>query len=91
LYRDLGIVGKDFTLHAWKGVVAYELLNKSLHEIRPYEKDKGSADELYEHYLQKLYKSLKANTNGSLEETLRETRRDFEHLPRYDERKPLMV
>ena len=90
LYRDLGIVGKDFTLHAWKGVVAYELLNKSLHEIRPYEKDKGSADELYENYLQKLYKSLKTNTNGALEKTLRGIRKDFEHLPRYDGRKPLI-
>jgi len=90
LYRDLGIVGKDFSLHAWKGVVAYELLNKSLHETRPYEKDKGSADELYEHYLQKLYKSLKTNTNGALEETLREIRRDFEHLPRYNGRKPFI-
>jgi predicted nucleotide-binding protein (sugar kinase/HSP70/actin superfamily) len=90
LYRDLGIVGKDFTLHAWKGIVAYELLNKSLHEIRPYEKDEGSADELYENYLQKLYKSLKTNTNGTLEKTLRGIRQDFEHLPRYNGRKPLI-
>ncbi len=58
-YQDLGIVGKNFTMHAWKGIIAFELLTKSLHETRPYEKSKGSADELYRNHLKKLYRSLK--------------------------------
>ncbi len=49
-YSDLGIVGKDYTMHAWKGIIAYELLLKSLHETRPHEKKKGSTDELYKTY-----------------------------------------
>jgi predicted CoA-substrate-specific enzyme activase len=92
-YSDLGIVGKDFTMHAWKGIIAYELLNKCLHETRPYEKGKGSADELYEGYVKKLYQSLKNSTrknNQSLEETLKGIRRDFEYLPRYNGKKPLI-
>jgi len=92
-YKDLGIVGKDFTMHAWKGIIAYEFLNKCLHETRPYEKDNGSADELYKGYIKKLYQSLKnstENTNQSLEETLKGIRRDFEYLPRYNGRKPLI-
>ncbi len=88
-YSDLGIVGKDFTMHAWRGIITYELLNKCLHEVRPYEKHKGSSDELYENYLQKLYLSLKSN-NGNLEEILKDIRKDFENLPRHKDRKPLI-
>jgi predicted CoA-substrate-specific enzyme activase len=92
-YQDLGIVGKDFTMHAWKGIISYEFLNKCLHEIRPYETSKGSADELYEGYVKKLYQSLRNNTKNyknSLEETLKGIRRDFENLSRYNGRKPLI-
>jgi predicted CoA-substrate-specific enzyme activase len=88
-YSDLGIVGKEFTKNAWKGILAYELLNKCLHETRPYEKDKGSADELYEEYLRRLYFSLKRN-NVELEDILKEVRRDFENLPVYKDKKTLI-
>jgi predicted CoA-substrate-specific enzyme activase len=89
LYRDLGIVGKDFAMQAWKGVIAFELLCKCLHETRPYEKSRGAAEELYESYHKKLYDSLMSK-NGGLEEGLRRMRRDFENLPRYDDKKPLI-
>jgi predicted CoA-substrate-specific enzyme activase len=88
-YKDLGIVGKDFTIHAWKGIIAYELLNKCLHEIRPYEKDNGSSNELYASYREKLYRSLR-NNNGNLDKLLMDMRREFESLPRYGGRKPLI-
>ena len=88
-YRDLGIVGKDFSMRAWKGILAYEMLNKCLHETRPYEKHKGSAEELYDSYHNKLYRSLK-NKNGDMETVLREVRRDFENVPRYNGRKPVI-
>jgi len=88
-YSDLGIVGKDFTTRCWKGIIAYELLTKCLHETRPYEKVKGSADHLYMHYLDAVYRSL--TTNGrNLEGTLGNIRRDFENLPGYDDKKPLI-
>jgi predicted CoA-substrate-specific enzyme activase len=89
-YKDLGIVGKDFTLQAWKGIIAYELLNKCLHEIRPYEKQKGAADKLYRTYVGKLYQSLRNGNGCSLEDTLKGIRRDFENIPRYSDRKPLI-
>jgi predicted nucleotide-binding protein (sugar kinase/HSP70/actin superfamily) len=88
-YSDLGIVGKDFTKKAWTGIITYELLNKCLHETRPYEKHKGSADELYEEYRRRLYYSLRQK-NNELEEILKDMRRDFENLPVYKERKPLI-
>ncbi|MFA4830547.1 MAG: acyl-CoA dehydratase activase-related protein, partial [Thermodesulfovibrionales bacterium] len=88
-YKDLGIVGKDFALWSWKGIIAVELLTKCLHETRPYEKEKGSADFLYQEYLKKMYSSLKGS-DGKVENILEAVRRDFENLPRYKERKPLI-
>ncbi|MBI4690253.1 MAG: CoA protein activase [Nitrospirae bacterium] len=88
-YRDLGIVGRDFTTRSWMGIVAIELLTKCLHETRPYEKENGLADSLYQEYLKKITLSLKAN-NGKAEDILLSVRRDFENVPRYKELKPLI-
>jgi len=88
-YSDLGIVGKDYTMHAWKGIIAFELLLKSLHETRPYEKKKGSADELYKSYREKLFYILK-NNSVDLEKVLQDIRKDFENLPVQKEEKPLI-
>ncbi|MCX5718021.1 MAG: acyl-CoA dehydratase activase [Nitrospirae bacterium] len=92
-YRDLGIVGKDFALRSWQGIIAIELLTKCLHETRPYEKENGSADFVYREYLGKIYSSLKG-TNGKVEVLLKSIRRDFQNLlPRcsgQENRKPLI-
>ena len=88
-YSDLGIVGKDFTVRSWQGILAYELLTKCLHATRPYEKEKGASDGLYGHYEQKLYRDLRHN-NAKMKETLREIRDAFEHLPKGTNKKPLI-
>jgi predicted CoA-substrate-specific enzyme activase len=88
-YEDLGIMGKDFVMRCWEGVVAIELLNKCLHETRPYEKEKGASDALYSDYLARAYKSVKG-ADGDIRVLLGKARADFEHLPRYAEGKPLI-
>jgi predicted CoA-substrate-specific enzyme activase len=88
-YSDLGIIGKDFIMHTWKGIVVYELLNKCLHERRPYERYKGTADGLYGNYQKKLYLSLKSR-NGDLDKIVKDIRKDFENLSVYKERKPFI-
>ncbi len=88
-YKDLGIVGKDFTAYSWKGIVAYEILSKCLHETRPYEKEKGSTEKVYQEYIKKLYLSLRG-IDGNLEDILKNIRQDFEGLPKYEGRKPLI-
>jgi len=80
-YRDLGVAGKDFAINAWRGVVAYELLQKSLHETRPYEAEPGSADRLYNKYLNLLYEAL-TGRNGKLEAVLARMSKDFREIPR---------
>ena len=88
-YSELGIVGRDFSTFAWEGIVACELLHKSLHETRPYEREKGSADALYKEYLKKLSLSLRG-ADGKVERVLDSIRKDFENLPRYVDEKPLI-
>jgi predicted nucleotide-binding protein (sugar kinase/HSP70/actin superfamily) len=89
LYASLGMIGDDFALTAWKGIVAVDLLTKCLHEARPYERRKGSSDEAYRHHLERLMKSL-SGMNGRLDDALKAARKDFKALPKTDERKPLI-
>ncbi len=88
-YKELGIIGNDFTMKAWKGIVAYALLTKCLHETRPYEKSAGDAEGLYGIYKEKIYKGL-IGRNGDMEGVLRELKRDFLSLPRTRDKKPLI-
>ncbi len=89
LYRELGIVGNDFTKQAWKGIVAIDILIKCLHETRPYEVCKGETDGIYSDYISKINKTLKSR-NGAMPELLGEIRRTFSAIPRHKERKPLI-
>jgi predicted CoA-substrate-specific enzyme activase len=88
-YKELGMLGKDFARDAWYGIVAIELLEKSLRETRPYEKNEGETDRLYGEYLQRAYKSLRGK-DGAIEDVLVSARRDFEDIPTNDEPKPLV-
>lgn len=88
-YRHLGIVGGDFAMTSWKGIIAIELLTKCLHEIRPYEKEQGSAEKLYKTYLGKIYDSLRG-VDGTLDDVLRSVKTSFENVPRSQDEKPLI-
>ncbi|MDA8088377.1 MAG: acyl-CoA dehydratase activase, partial [Nitrospiraceae bacterium] len=90
LYEDLGIMGRDFALTAWKGIVAIELLIKCLHETRPYERREGAADGLYAGYLRSIEDAVRG-ANGRLESVLLQMKEDFAALPRKDTgRRPLV-
>lgn len=88
-YKDLNIAGGEFSLRAWQGIVAYGLLTKLILQTRPYEKNKGETDSVYEYYMQKISDALKSR-NGDLESLIKNMRRDFENLPTYKNRKPLV-
>ncbi len=79
-YKELGMVGNDFIRLAWQGILAVEFLIKALHEKRPYEANKGDADELYKKYLGKISNAIKGRKNG-LPYILKDVRKDFESLP----------
>lgn len=91
LYRELGIVGSDFSKCAWKGIVANELLLKCLHETRPYEIINGEADKLYNYYHQKIYDTLiKSKSNSDMKLLLGEIKREFMSIKKSQVKKPLI-
>ncbi len=88
-YKDLNIAGGEFSLRAWQGVVAYGLLTKLLLQTRPYEKNKDETESLYESYLVKIYNALKSR-NGNIEDLMNNMKRDFQNIPKYKDKKPLI-
>ncbi len=47
LYRDLAGAGKHFARRCWEAIVAFDVLQRCLHRVRPVELDRGEADRLY--------------------------------------------
>jgi predicted CoA-substrate-specific enzyme activase len=88
-YNELGMIGNDFTKQAWKGVTVTDILTKCLHETRPYEKNKGETDAVYEEYLQKI-QTIVRSKNGAASELLREMRSSFSGIRKTSGRKPLI-
>jgi predicted CoA-substrate-specific enzyme activase len=88
-YTELGMVGKDFTKQAWRGIIAIELLMKCLHETRPYEINRGETDELYNRYLSNVGSALQS-TNGAMPDFLKDMERSFSEIPRRNEKRPLI-
>jgi predicted CoA-substrate-specific enzyme activase len=86
LYRDLGILGKNFTRLAWQGMVAIDLLDKKLRETRPYEKNPGEADQGFEIFRQKAYEVVRDSRDdpqqclSGLVEVLQEARKRFDQI-----------
>lgn len=52
-YRDLNL-GAGFERLAWRGMVAFDYLQKLLWRTRPYEKTPGSADDIFREYTGKV-------------------------------------
>jgi predicted nucleotide-binding protein (sugar kinase/HSP70/actin superfamily) len=52
-YKEGEGLGMKFRRTAWRGVVLVDILQKLLHEIRPYEVNKGETDRVYKECLDK--------------------------------------
>ncbi|MEJ2671154.1 MAG: acyl-CoA dehydratase activase [Deltaproteobacteria bacterium] len=78
MFKEVGLVGGDFTRIAWNGVVAIDLLEKKLRETRPYESIPGEAEKVYKHYLDKVYQALRSR--GDVITTLKEARHVFDDV-----------
>ena len=89
-YRELSMAGRDFSMTAWKGIIAFELLTKCLHETRPYEREAGDAQQLYKAYREKIYLALCRDGKGNMEDLLMAMRNDFSSLPRHKGQRPLI-
>jgi predicted CoA-substrate-specific enzyme activase len=88
-YEEIGLTGSEFNRVAWKGIVAYDILYKLLHANRPYEKGKGTSDELYKKYREEIYDALKSR-NGGIEDVIKKMQYDFDNIQKYNDKKPLI-
>jgi predicted nucleotide-binding protein (sugar kinase/HSP70/actin superfamily) len=75
LYNDLGIMGSQFTRLGWQGIVAVDLLMKKLLETRPYEKEKGRSNQVYQESLKMVCETILEK--GNLAEALRRSIENF--------------
>jgi predicted CoA-substrate-specific enzyme activase len=81
LYEELGMAGGNgFTRLAWQGVVAVDLLQKALHESRPYEMNSGETDRIYDDYLEKVCQAMVQGKD--LRELMQRARLAFAAIPR---------
>lgn len=82
-----GGFGINFELTAWHGIVATDVLRKFLHKTRPYEKNFGDTDKVYERSVEEVCKiletppkSLKKQLNDVVL-TLKKARDRFNNIP----------
>jgi predicted CoA-substrate-specific enzyme activase len=76
-YRDTDISPR-FARLAWKGCVAIDYLQRLLWRTRPYEKQPGSADELFDEYLGRIVGRVRKKER--FDDILRQATSDFRSL-----------
>ncbi|MGD8562969.1 MAG: acyl-CoA dehydratase activase [Desulfarculaceae bacterium] len=80
-YQELNMAGgSDFSRLGWQGLVAVDLLQKALHETRPYEAHRGDTDRVYQQYLHKVSATIRERRD--LVEIMHEAKGAFQKVPR---------
>ncbi len=79
-YQEMGMVGGGFTRLAWQGLVAIDLLQKALHETRPYEANAGDTDGVYQDFLGRVREAVKSRAD--LKPVMLAARQAFAEVPR---------
>lgn len=67
LYKELNILGGKFSRLGWRTLVATDLLNKLLHEIRPHERTKGDTDKVYREVLPSVITAITTEGDGAFD------------------------
>lgn len=88
-YDELGIVGKDFSIKAWEGIAAYDILSKLAQAYRPHAQHPAEADALYEEFCRRLNDELPKGPKTA-DPIVTEAARAFAALPQAKERRPLI-
>ena len=87
-YRDINL-GQGFERLAWQGMVAVDYLEKLLWRTRPYEKEKGMADALFDEYLARLAGHIRKRE--SIDAVLDDSVKMFKSIiDKHIERKPVV-
>ena len=86
--NSLAGMNLDLVKKSIVGVIYGDLLSRVLHRVRPYEKIKGSADELYEKWTVICRDSFKEPLKKNFKHIISNIIKEFEELPRVDVYKP---
>ncbi len=80
-----------FRINAWLGSNGFDVLRKYKQETRPYEKNKGDTDRVYNEYMDKLIKIVEKGARG-IPGFLKEAGKTFNRIPvDRKERKPVIA
>jgi predicted CoA-substrate-specific enzyme activase len=86
LFDDLGPMGIKFLLSVWNGICAVDALEAKARMIRPYEKNRGETNSIYQHALDGVCRLIE---NGqSIIPFLREVRTDLDSISTNSHKKP---
>ena len=89
LYADFDIMGGKFLRLGWQGIVAVDLLTKKLLETRPYEKNQGESNRVYDECLSLVCETIEKE--GNLQQAMIEARDRFDAIDTNEnEQKPLI-
>ena len=64
-----------------KSIIYGDLLTKVLLRVRPYEKEKGSADKLFEYWVEKIKRSLVNESKNIFKDNIYNIVKDFDNIP----------
>ncbi|MFQ6045114.1 MAG: hypothetical protein ACE5PT_01975 [Gemmatimonadales bacterium] len=79
-YQGFGDRPAELRALFWQGIVAVDLLQKLLHEHRPYEIEPGHADETYRRCLDRIVAAIERGGGKETVQAMRWTARRFEAL-----------
>jgi predicted nucleotide-binding protein (sugar kinase/HSP70/actin superfamily) len=79
MYEELKDFGKDFTRLTWNGLVAVDLLEKRLREVRPYEKKSGDTQKVYKKALDDVCNTIQRKQKD-LKNVLKEADIEFNKI-----------
>lgn len=83
-------LGLEFRNLAWQGIVAVDFLQKALWRTRPYEKDPGAADAVYEESLEQIKIRMAEDGTSGLIEALEGIGKKFESIETGARDRPLI-
>ncbi len=78
-HKDMAALGKNFRLHAWRGIAIMDSMQKLVLEKRPYEVNPGEIDAVYKEQLDLLIKNV-GKDSDALKKFSRNARGAFESV-----------
>jgi predicted nucleotide-binding protein (sugar kinase/HSP70/actin superfamily) len=77
-------MGNGFELNVWRGIVAVDILRKWLHMTRPYEREAGATDRVYEDTVKEICRMIEQGSQGEkLVHALKAARSRFDAIAVY--------